>query len=80
MKVFKTVTKTMDVVDDIRCDSCNKSCLDDCNLNFEYMTLKAKWGYGSHHDTEEWEAQICEQCVINKLEPIINFFKRNYIA
>jgi len=76
----------METENDIICDSCGKSCGVPINvpkngeepcLSFEYMTLKAHWGYGSHKDLENYEAHLCEECVDKKLN-FINFKKTEY--
>lgn len=48
--------------EDILCDKCGKSCRDDEDMNFEYASVKATWGYCSKKDLTEHEAQICEPC------------------
>ena len=77
---------------EIICDVCGKSCakhsfiVDNphradhgktayCN---EYAHINAYWGYHSGKDTEVWEANICEECVTNKLG-FVNFTKKHYI-
>lgn len=76
---------------DIICDCCGESCevfsaLVDNPINddfgkirksFEYMVLKANWGYFSDSDGESWEANVCEKCVKEKLS-FINFKKKHY--
>ena len=59
------------------CDMCGKSCM----KGHEYvsMELSAYWGYASRHDLEIWSADICEDCVEQKLEPLINFQKEDAI-
>jgi hypothetical protein len=65
------------VVKDITCDICGKSCLTD--YGFEYLTMKANWGFMSNKDLEIWEAHICEKCVDDKLVNLIsvNFNKKH---
>jgi hypothetical protein len=68
MKVFKPgmmPPKRMsdrDIYEDIKCDMCQKSCMDSENMNFEYAQIEVHWGFGSNKDTEKHEAQICEKC------------------
>lgn len=71
MRVFEKENKAVDVMSDVICDCCGKSCkvfIDQKHtvVNFECMTLKANWGYGSGKDMERWTAQICEKCVDEK--------------
>mgnify|MGYP007100053164 CR=1 FL=1 len=80
-----------EVLDDIICDSCGKSCAVDEGIvdndvrldhgtkykSFEFMELKASWGYHSKgKDLTYWKAHLCEECVDTKLS-FINFKKGN---
>lgn len=81
MKVFNIQLKKSEVIIDIVCDCCGKSCkVDEFIIDnevrldhgepaytFEYMDLKASWGWCSNKDLETWTAQICEKCVEEKL-------------
>lgn len=82
MKKTKKVNRSIDIVVDVICDCCGKSCKKnisrDGDFNLEYMTLSAKWGYASTHDLESWEAHICNKCVDKKLAKIIDFRKEEY--
>lgn len=53
--------KEVEVVSDVRCDVCEKSCQTDCS-NISFGTLSAQWGYGSQHDGEKYEVHLCESC------------------
>lgn len=89
----RIVTTKKEIEDEVTCDCCGKSCqvheyvIDnpthpDCGLTekvFEFMELKAVWGYYSKKDTTIWTAQICESCVDNKLTVLIKFQERNYL-
>lgn len=57
--------KDIEVTTDIICDSCGNSCK--THTDFEYMELRANWGYASKKDMERWTAHICEKCVDEKL-------------
>ena len=48
--------KQVEVVTDVVCDVCNQS------TKLEFGTLSAHWGYGSKHDGERYELQLCEKC------------------
>ena len=48
--------KQVEVVTDVVCDVCNQS------TKLEFGTLWAHWGYGSKHDGERYELQLCEKC------------------
>lgn len=77
-----------EVVVDIICDCCGKSCkvqegiIDNEDRvdhgekyrSFEYMKLCACWGYDSKRDMEKWVAFVCETCVDEKFK-FINFNK-----
>jgi len=72
MRKTEVVNKVMDVVTDITCDSCGKSCRTECG--FEYLNLSNEWGFCTNKDLQSWSAQICEECVDTKLS-FINFNK-----
>jgi hypothetical protein len=63
-----------EVVTDVICDSCGKSCLTEYGP--EYMTLQANWGFMSNHDLETWEAHVCGECVDSKFS-FISFDKKS---
>ena len=78
----KKSKKTVDVVTDVICDSCGKSCKeypikDKSIFMFEFMKLRVAWGYGSDKDGERWTADICEKCVDEKFK-FVKFKKEDY--
>ena len=77
MKHIEIELVEKEVLKDVFCDSCGKSC--NTEYGFEYMELTANWGFSSNKDLERWEAQICEKCVDEKFSPI-KFKKTNYIT
>lgn len=44
------------VITDVVCDVCNRS------TKLEFAILSAHWGYGSTHDEERYELQLCGKC------------------
>lgn len=84
--------KKKKVITDIICDCCGKSCkIDEGKINnpsrvddgesyysFEFLKLEDYWGYNSGKDTIQYTAQICEECVDEKLS-FINFKKERYL-
>jgi hypothetical protein len=92
MEIKEIQTKKQEVVVDIICDSCGQSCKKyqsnvdnpvrtdhgEPYYSFEYMELKATWGYHSDYDTEQWTAQVCQKCVDGKLS-FIKFKKRELL-
>jgi hypothetical protein len=52
----------VEVVQDVICDICGKSCLCDETQEFEYSQLLAKWGYGSALDGQSWDQTFCAEC------------------
>lgn len=59
----KKISKKVDEVVDIICDSCGKSCKDKYEPhNFHFATIEAKWGYGSKKDGDLHKSAICERC------------------
>ena len=73
MRIEGKVTKEIDVLQDMICDICGKSCK--VGSNYISLDLFVCWGYGSNHDGENWEAEVCETCVVEKLAPLIKFRK-----
>ena len=71
-EVKKKIRKMVDVVTDILCDCCGKSCKVE-NGDYEYMELKASWGYSTKKDLERWTAKVCEKCVDEKFSTMIKF-------
>lgn len=55
---------TIEVIKDIVCDCCGKSCRDKANINYEYATFHAGWGFASANDLDEWESHLCEVCAL----------------
>ena len=80
MEVKEIQKLKKEVVTDILCDCCGKSCMVSETIidnefridhgekfrSFECMKLTARWGYDSEKDMEKWEAFICEKCVDEK--------------
>lgn len=63
--IIKTQEPGMiEVVKDIVCDCCGKSCQDKEGFNYEYATFHARWGYDSAHDLDDWESHLCEECAL----------------
>ena len=62
MRKTKTVTIEVEKVDTVICDICGKSCKDNFNMNYEFSSLSASWGYGSHKDGSLWGGDFCEGC------------------
>lgn len=74
MDEFEKIQQTVEVLTDIKCDSCGKSCKTPEPIGgFEFMELKANWGFNSEFDLQTWSAKICESCVMKKLREFINF-------
>jgi hypothetical protein len=67
----KSVETTKLVAEEVRCNMCGKSIPETPGISgqFEFARLIADWGYGSNHDTEHFEVQICEPCVYETLLP-----------
>lgn len=63
-KIYVTKRIEQNVLKDIICNCCGKSCLDSHGVNFEYAHLVANWGYGSSRDTEVWFCELCEDCAV----------------
>jgi hypothetical protein len=65
MKV-KTL-KQVEVVTDVRCDVCGDSTVLVEGYSPQFGLLKAAWGYGSQHDGEHYEVELCESCFFETL-------------
>ena len=62
MEKIIRVTREVEEIEDILCDICGKSCKDNSSNLYEFLTLHASWGYGSHRDCTTWDGEICESC------------------
>jgi hypothetical protein len=76
MEQIKKQKKETNVLVDVICDCCGKSCKTE--YGFERMKLSTHWGFMSNKDLEKWDADLCEKCVDEKLS-FIKFKKSNYI-
>ena len=66
MKKFKTIEMPQEIVTEYVCDKCGKKSED--GFSPYIQTLHIDWGYGSKFDTEMWEIDLCEECLIKMLE------------
>lgn len=55
------VTKPKNVLDDIICDVCSRSCKTPL-ADFEHATVSADWGYSSRKDGQQTRIDLCESC------------------
>ncbi len=92
MKVNKVIESKKEVLYDIICDCCEKSCMvlegvidnpvridnGEVFKSFEFMSMEVHWGYYSGKDTEKWTAQVCEKCIDEKFK-FVKFKKENYL-
>lgn len=92
METKEIKEKKAEVVTDVICDCCGRSCKvyegttdNEKRIDngepfsvFEFMKMEVNWGYWSGKDTQKWTAQICEKCVDEKLS-FIKFKKENYL-
>lgn len=80
--MIKTEIKSIEqeIIVDIICDGCHKSCVTKETLPFfsaEYATLKANWGYFSNSDGEKLEKQFCESCTEKMQWLLEKYFQEN---
>ena len=61
MEVTRKETKEVEVVDDIICNGCGKSCETALEGLYEAAELITDWGYGSSKDDERSKAHLCEE-------------------
>ena len=76
MEIIEKKLQETEVVTDITCDCCGKSCKTE--YGFEAMKLEKFWGFMSNKDLQHWVAYLCETCVDKKLS-FIKFKKEGYI-
>lgn len=60
-----------EVTVNVLCDVCDQV------TTLEFGTLKAHWGYGSKHDGERYEVQLCESCFFYTLT-VLKTAKRDH--
>lgn len=56
----KFIEVTCEKLGDVFCDVCGESCKRE--VDYEYATLKASWGYDSNKDLQIHNIQLCESC------------------
>ena len=66
MKKTKLEHREVEVIEDITCDCCGKSCKTPCD--YEYATIDVTWGFSSNKDGEAHLAYLCESCYDKMLE------------
>lgn len=64
--------KTLET-NEITCDICSESCEnlegtaafdpESNKKDYDYVELKASWGFFSDWDGENWEAHVCTKCI-----------------
>ncbi len=59
---YKTETVEEQVVQDVLCNGCGKSCFSLGNV--EALSIHETWGYGSPYDGQVWDADLCAKCSI----------------
>ena len=72
MRILKTVLVEKVEATSIVCNRCGMSF--DCDEDFANNLIHdfdIQFGYGSRHDLEEWNFDLCEKCV----EELVAFFK-----
>jgi hypothetical protein len=68
MKDYKVIETQEKVPVNYKCDRCGVFSEDGFNPYIE--TFKIQWGYGSNFDLEEWEFDLCEDCIKEKLQDV----------
>lgn len=62
MLVTRKETQEVELIDDVICNKCGKSCRDETTGLIEAVPLSMTWGYGSSKDGEGHESHVCEHC------------------
>lgn len=76
MKIVHKIKVEKELVIDIICDSCAKSCKSE-NNGLNAMKLEFYGDFFSNKDLQHWEADLCETCMDEKLS-FIKFKISNY--
>lgn len=64
MKLYEE--QTVKVVSDVKCDVCGASTLAEHGV-INAGSLKATWGFGSKHEGDSYEIDLCEVCFFDTL-------------
>jgi len=56
----------IEAITDVTCDVCGSSTRMAAG-SYQYGTLQAHWGYGSDHDGQRFEVNLCEHCFFQTL-------------
>lgn len=65
MKITETKTYKKDIIKDVLCDVCGKSCckfIENKLITTESASIIADWGYYSDSDGKKYNIEICENC------------------
>ena len=62
MIITRKEQQEVEVVDDVLCNNCGKSCSSFVAGVHEAAELVAHLGYGSLKDTERHQSHLCEEC------------------
>lgn len=67
MKEHENQNTVVERLVSITCDKCGLKSKTDLTLPVGidpyFDTIKVHWGYGSKHDLETWEYDLCEKCL-----------------
>lgn len=77
IKIVKIETQKVEVVEDVICNMCGKSCkveIFDGVFSIEAVNVRHSFGYGSKQDMISYEFDLCEDCFMKcvknlKIEP-----------
>lgn len=58
--------KRTNTLENVICDVCDKSCKHE--MNIEFATLSASWGYESKNDGDVYSIDMCEDCFERTLQ------------
>lgn len=61
------------IIDEVKCNLCGSSIPHTPGYpgQFEFAILRSDWGYGSNHDGDAFDLHFCEQCVYERLLPLM---------
>jgi len=75
MIITNMIDVKKEVIIGVQCNLCGKSLEPTIRYEtygqFEFAILQANWGYDSKHDMETFQLEFCEDCVYNKILPMM---------
>jgi len=73
MIIWTEKNQMVRIADKVLCNMCGEEIKAHIEVpgQFEFAILRASWGYGSQHDTQKFQLEICEDCIYRRLLPVL---------